>query len=45
MGADGPDALKVAISWSKVRQGAAFSTTNTPPPPNFSQFATHAKTY
>lgn len=45
VGVDGPDALKVATSRPKVGRGAAFSTTNTPPPPNFSQSSTHAKTY
>lgn len=35
VGAGGLDALKVATSRSKARQGAAFNTTNTPPPPNF----------
>lgn len=45
MGAGGLDALKVATSRPKAGRGAAFNTTNTPPPPNFSQFPTHAKTY
>lgn len=43
--AGGPDALKVATSRPQAGRGAAFSTTNTPPPPNFSQSLTHAKTY
>lgn len=45
VGAGGPEALKVATSRPKAGRGAAFSTTNTPPPPNFSQSPTHAKTY
>lgn len=40
-GAGGPDALKVATSRPKVGRGAAFSTTNTPPPPIFSQSPRH----